>query len=300
MIILKSASRTRQRANTVHGLVVEHGVLSTIDHPGATTVPGTLGYAGSGLGAVNDRGDMVGYYEGRDRPGVEQIFVRDAKGHFATVPGHPGAVYTEVLDITNRGELVGFYYQTDADLAAGISHGFRRGSDGRETPIEVPGAKATAPFHSNDRGQIVGIYLVGDSPYGHGFVWDAGEVEKVDVPGAIDTALFGINNRGQTVGVYVNADNTYHGLLRDPHGTTTPLDARGASPTMGGTQLSGINDRGQLAGTAYDDRGGTTAVLYERGRFTTLAGPGATFTRALDINSRGQAVGDYGVKPAQP
>jgi uncharacterized membrane protein len=282
--------------NTIHGFVARHGAVRTIDHPRATTVPATpAGYAGTGIVGVNGRGDMVGLYEDRGEPGVVRIVVRDRSGRFTTIPDHPGAALTEPVDITNRGEIVGFYYETDADLAAGISHGFRRSADGRYRTIDMPGALVTRPFRINDRGQIAGHYV--DDRGLHGFVWHDGEIETVDVPGAVATVLYGINNRGQTVGAYYGeSDVAFHGFVREPDGRVTTVDVPGDAPEAG-TQFVSINDRGQIAATVDDGRGSTSGFLYERGRFTPIRPRDAVFTRPLDINDRGQVVGDYGTRP---
>ena len=57
-----------------------------------------------------------------------------------------------------------------------------------------------------------------------------------------------------------------------------------------------LNDRGQVVGLAYDAQGGSRAFLLERGVLTPLDGPGAVYTRALDINNRGEITGDYGTR----
>ena len=68
---------------------------------------------------------------------------------------------------------------------------------------------------------------------------------------------------------------------------------------MGGTQPAAINDRGQIVGLAYDGRGGSRGFLLAGGVFTPLDGTrDAPYTRALDVNNRGQIVGDYGTRPA--
>jgi uncharacterized membrane protein len=280
--------------NTIHGFVARHGAVRTIDHPRATTVPAApTGYAGTDIVGVNDRGDMVGLYEDRGERGGARMVVRDDRGGFTTIPDYPGAALTEPVDITNRGEIVGFYYETDADLAAGISHGFRRSVDGRYRTVDIPSALLTRPFRINDRGQIAGHYV--DDTGLHGFVWHDGEIETVDVPGAVATVLYGINNRGQTVGAYYGeSDVAFHGFVRQPDGRITAVDARGAGA---GTQLVSVNDRGQIAATVDDGRGSTSGILYERGRLTPIRPRDAVFTRPRDINDRGQVVGDYGTRP---
>jgi uncharacterized membrane protein len=80
--------------------------------------------------------------------------------------------------------------------------------------------------------------------------------------------------------------------------TTKATFAPGADPTVGGTQPTSINDRGQIVGLAYDPKGGSRGFLLKRGVLTMIdAKLDAVFTRASDINNRGQIVGDYATKP---
>jgi hypothetical protein len=283
---------------TSHGLLIDDGVLTPIDHPHAATVPRTPdGQTGTATLGVNDRGEILGAYESRDR--VVRHFVRDREGLFAIIDDPPGTrgdgLSYEAVDINNRGEIVGFYN----DEQGATTTGFLRTGRGRFANVDVPGALVTGPFRINDRRQVAGIYVDADGAV-HGFLWDDGDVETIDVPGATATVVLGINNRGQMVGSYIDADGAYRGFLRQRRGDITKLpEAPGADPVSGGTQPAMINDRGQIVGVAYDARGGSRGFLLDRGAFRLLDGArGATYTRALDISNRGQVVGDYGTRPA--
>jgi uncharacterized membrane protein len=280
--------------NTSHGFLVDRGLVTTIDHPGATTIPATpADQAGTATTGINDRGESLGAYEGRDR--VFRHFVRDRKGQFTRIDDPPGgSEFDEYVDINNRGEIVGFY---DDDHGF-TTTGFLRTKKGRFVDIRVPGSLVTGPLKVNDRGQIVGIYLDAEGVV-HGFLRDDGEFETIDVRGAAATVVLGINDRGQTVGSYIDADGSYHGFLRDRHGAVTTLpEVPGADPTMGGTQPAAINNRGQIVGLGYDADGGSRGFLLQDGRLELIdATPDAVFTRPLDINNRGQIVGDYATKP---
>jgi uncharacterized membrane protein len=281
---------------TSHGFLAKDGVLSTIDHPDAATIPRTSdAQTGTGTLGINDRGEVVGVYEGRDR--IVHHFVRDRKGRFTIIKDPPGTsanrLSYETPDINNRGEIVGFY-NDDEDLTTA---GFLRTRKGRFVDINVPGSQATGPLKVNDRRQVVGIYLDAGGAV-HGFLWNEGEFETIDVPGSTATLAIGINNRGQIVGSYVDPGGAYHGFVRSRRGAVTTLpDAPGAEPGSGGTQPASINERGQIVGVGYGAQGGSRGFLFERGLFTPIDGPSAIYSRVLDINNRGRMVGDYGTKP---
>jgi hypothetical protein len=97
---------------TSHGFLAKNGVLTTIDHPDAATIPRSPdSQTGTGTTGINDRGETVGVYEGRDR--IVRHFVRDRRGRFKIIADPPGTsgdrLSYETTDINNRGEIVGFY-----------------------------------------------------------------------------------------------------------------------------------------------------------------------------------------------
>jgi uncharacterized membrane protein len=283
--------------NTSHGFLVDRGSVTSIDHPKATTVPATAdAQAGTVTTGINDHGQVVGAYEGRDR--VVRHFLRDRKGRYTKLEDPPGGSdFDEYVDINNRGDIVGFYN----DDQGVTTTAFLRTRKGRFVDIRVPGAQLTGVLKINERRQVVGLYIAAGAEPGaiHGFVWDDGRYTTVDVPGAAGTAVLGINNRGEMVGSYIDREGRYHGFRRDRRGAVTTLpEAPGADPTMGGTQPVAINDRGRIVGLAYDAQGGSRGFQLRRGELTPIdAAPDAVFTRPLDINNQGHIVGDYGTRP---
>ena len=281
-----------EAGTTGHGFLVDAGVITTIDHPDAPTIPALPdGQAGTLTVGINDRGEVVGVYG--DTELFTRKFVRDRRGRFTLIDDPPSGSAYEIVDINNRGEITGFYND-----AQGTTTGFLRTKKGRFKTLEVPGSQVTAAFRINDRREVVGWYQDAGGVM-HGFLWDGGDFETIDVTGAVATALFGINNRGQMVGFYVDDAGAGHGFLRDRKGHVTVLPhAPGVDPTVERTVPSSINDRGRIVGGVVDARGRSRGFLLERRVFTMIDGaPDAVYTRALDINNRGHIVGDYATRP---
>jgi hypothetical protein len=164
---------------------------------------------------------------------------------------------------------------------------------GRVTPIEPPGAATTTfAFGINNRGQVVGGY---DDTLGraHGFVRDRfGRFTTYDVPGAFSTLVSEINDRGQLVGSYFETEEMFQlgykrGFLLDGR-RLVRIDV----PDALSTEVLGIDNVGRLAGETFDAATGR-GFIWQRGRFTTIPGPGNTFAGATDINERGQICGSF-------
>src|SRR5205807_6998577 len=111
----------------------------------------------------------------------------------------------------------------------------------------------------------------------------------IDVPSTFGTRTraFAINDAGQIAGTFTSGNS--HGFLLSG-GVFTRIDDPSAD---GGTDVSGINASGQIAGT-YFFAGISHGFLRDAsGHFTTLDVPLANNTFAEGINDAGQIVGRY-------
>ncbi|TMB72357.1 MAG: hypothetical protein E6J54_10350 [Deltaproteobacteria bacterium] len=174
-------------------------------------------------------------------------FFRDRTGQ-CTIIDFPGANLTEAIGVNDDGQVVGDYRD-----ANGIFHGFFWDA-GQFLTIDVPfpEARLTTPSGINNIGQIVGFYFdnnVTESfPNGHdrGFLYDNGIFTSFDFPDAVATFPVDLNDNGQIVGIFAtDTDSTGRSFLLDA-GRFTTFDV----PFSGvvATQVSGINNRGQIVG----------------------------------------------------
>jgi probable HAF family extracellular repeat protein/YD repeat-containing protein len=130
-----------------------------------------------------------------------------------------------------------------------------------------------------------------------GFLLERGRYTRFDAPDAVvQTVPFGINNRGVIVGKHTDAAGVDHGFRRDARGRFVTIDVPGGVPT----QLTKINDRGQIVGRysqthtdIQDPDSIARGFLLDRGSLTRIDVPGAAETQAVGINNRGQVVGEY-------
>jgi probable HAF family extracellular repeat protein len=215
---------------TGQGFLMEDGVLSPIDVPGAlATFPLH----------INAKGQIVGIYSEVSETSPLILPLRGfllSDGVYTTIDA-PGASSTLAFGINNRGKIVGSFFDADDQPP----HGFLL-HDGVFTTIDIAGSTGTFATGINARGQIVGVYFAAGTP--HGFLLDRGVCTTIDPPGAQYTQPNDINDRGQVVGQY-EAGGVVHGFLLD-RDTFTTIDAPGGSRV---TQAIGINDRGEIVGT---------------------------------------------------
>lgn len=142
-------------------------------------------------------------------------------------------------------------------------------------------------FSLNDRGQIVGVALVGPEEV-RSFLWNAGTM--IDL-GPGNLVAFDINDRGQIL------LQQFHGRIDEP---TSCFLRDGETMinlwTLGGTQCfaSDLNNRGQVVGVIEESDARisrTSAFLWESGAMTDLGSLGGGYAIATALNDRGQVVG---------
>jgi uncharacterized membrane protein len=155
------------------------------------------------IGDINDRGQIVGYYDDPDRPyNLAGGFLRQPDGRITKLDV-PRALSTHPRCINNRGQIVGSYVDggakpnPDGTIPQGVIHGFvfKRG---RYRSFDAAGAAYTEPIGCNDRGEITGGYQDAAGKE-HGFLLRGRRTTTLDAPHRSANIALGVNNRGEVV-----------------------------------------------------------------------------------------------------
>jgi probable HAF family extracellular repeat protein len=180
---------------------------------------------------------------------------------------YPNALWTRAYGINNLGTIVGQFKD-----ASNVRHAFIY-DRGRYSSFDYPGARLTIPNAINDHGQIVGWFFDGaDVP--HGFLYFQGNFTPIDFPGSSDTLARSINNRGDITGLYDGTQPVTHGFVFES-GKYRAIDSpyfEYPQYVVPQTDVTAINDRGQMVGFAWFDHlfEKQEAFSLDRGVFTAL------------------------------
>ncbi len=231
---------------------------------------GTLGGSTSQAVAINDRGQVVGSSAASD--GSIHAFFWDQRTRGSNRRGMQDLGPGEAVDVNDIGEVVG------NDAGRVFVWGPRTG---RRDLGTLGGINARAT-DLNDRGQIVGSVDVNDGAIveSHAFRWDPRRGFR-DLGVGTATA---INESGQVAGIDIV---NFAGFFWDPSTGRQPVVAN-VGPGLTGfvSQISGINDRAQVIGSAGQ------AFLWDRHMGArSLDTLNALSSGATDVNNRGQVVG---------
>ncbi|MBA4292703.1 hypothetical protein C0431_06990 [bacterium] len=235
----------------------------------------------------------------------------------------PGFDKAQAYDINSSGELAGI----SINFNGGESGGFTENGVWRRFQSDVGGTARA--FAINDLGHVVGVggitgpvgrrailmddpnsgqaksigtlggnfseayginnngYIVGDSGLSNnilrGFIYRNGLMQDIGTLGGVSTSARGINQLAQVTGTSDNSSNEKRAFIYD-NGIMTDLG------TLGGDSHGvAINDSGEVVGYSNNE-----AFLYSNGVMNGLGTLSGTWSKAYDVNSSGQVIGQYG------
>lgn len=246
---------------------------------------------------INDQGQVVG--EARF-PGSNNSYAFLYTNDVTTNLGTLGGSYSVAYGINNSGQVVGMSRNAPVDA---WDRAFLW-SNGVMTDLgTLGGSEGTSEAHAiNDNGQIVGNT---STPSGYrSFLYSNDVMTNLGTLGGhynAQSSASDINDSGQVVGGSFSSasapDFANHAYLYNS-GTMTDLGTLGGSDSW----ARAINNSSQIVGEASTATHGQHAFIYANGVMNDIntllapSNPGWTFTRANDINDRGQIVG-MGVNP---
>jgi probable HAF family extracellular repeat protein len=226
-----------------------------------TPLPLLGGNNGQG-GGINNRGQIVGVSETPNPAPICSPFFLQVEaaiwqnGNVQELPPFPGDTDGFANGINDNGQAVGL---TIFCVTAGVANLravlWPKGPNGAVIDLgNLGGAGGNIAFDINNKGQVVGQSdLPGDTTH-RAFLWQNGVMTDLGTILGLPVSLAnGINNKGQIVGFSqdLNSNNTVawlwqNGVMTDLN-TLIPPD----SPWFL-IEALGINDRGQIAGPAFN------------------------------------------------
>ena len=236
-----------------------------------TALPTLGGNNGQAFG-VNNRGQVVGIaetaiYDASCIPpqvlDFEAVIWGPNVDQIQELPVFPGDPIAAAIAINDKGQVVGTSGLCGVpDSLAGAIHAVLW-QNGSVTDLgSFGGVMNNAGLAINNAGQVVGISdLPGDTTT-HAFLWQNGVMTDLGMlPGDFLSIANDINDKGQVVGISCDVNFNCRAFLWE-NDVMTDLNALipPDSPlylTYGG----GINDRGEIAGQAFDQNTGDTPAF---------------------------------------
>jgi YVTN family beta-propeller protein len=296
-----------QDANGVfHGFTRSpSGSFTTADFPGA---------AASQFTDINSSGVLVGVYDLGD-PTTNISFIDD-HGVFTSFEDPAAAPMQTVALAINSGNFISGSF-TDP---GGTDHGFVRSPNAQFNNFDFPFADFTDAVKINDIGQVVGQYST-NFP-NHGFVLTGAmglsgmpspcQFLSFDYPDSQASGARGTNRTGQITGIFrVRGDSARHGFLATPKpganlaSNTHCLASSGPAanphvdfksfdfPGAMNTQATAITPSGLIVGRYNSPDGVQHGFTLRSGVYSSVDGPGATFTDVAWANAREDLVGSF-------
>ncbi len=261
-----------------------------VDVTGAdVTAPTGIDNAGVIVGTVDpNRSDEAGFY--------------GTIGSYTTI-AYPGSIFTSATGISPLGTIVGTY--TLGQERISLSGYELSGTTFTDISIDA----VTVPLSINLQGDVAGA--AGQGFGSSGYLDIGGQITGIEnIGGVFVSSIAGLNDSGDYVGNFTpyptdgtvppNPPQDYSNFAFEVAGsTTTIIDVPGSYST----QVTGINDGGEIVGYYYDnagtpgvpEEGAEHGFIYENGQYQTIDYPGSGGGTALTgINDLGEIVGTYG------
>lgn len=223
----------------------------------------TLGGNNSFATTANNRGQITGYAETNTQdpnciaPQVfdfEGVIWGPKEGQIQELPPYRGDAIAAAFGINDKGQAVGGSGICGPFNPSSFTHAVLWQNGTVKNLGSLGGAMLNAALIINNRGEVVGASdLAGDAVY-HAFLWteNTGMQDLGTLPGDSVSSAESINEKSQAVGFSCDQNGNCRAVLWK-NGVATDLN----SLVLPGTTLylvnaSDINDRGEIAGYAYD------------------------------------------------
>ncbi len=211
--------------------------------------------------------------------------------------GTLGGTYSYAYGINDSGQVVGTAYTTSVDGAEYYQHAFLYSGNGPMQDLgTLPGGTWSYASGINNSGQIVGGAQT-PTTAAHAFLYNgSGPMQDLGTlsGGTYDSFANAINNSGQVVGRsdwYSPGGTQTHAFLYSGSGPMQDL-----TTSIGRDRAYGINDSGQVVGSAWNDQGDSYAFRTSPNSpinpaTDNLGTLGGSVSGANGINNSGQVVG---------
>lgn len=236
--------------NLIRGFAWKNGVMAALP---------TLGGNNSGALGVNNLGQIVGAAETANQdpncvpPQVldfEAVVWGPNPGQIAVLPVFPGDSSAAAFAINDQGQVVGASGPCQFPAPA-----FRHAVMWQRDTVTDLGSLGGVMFNAanaiNNLGQVVGQSDLPGDAVTHAFFWQNGLLTDLGtLPGDSNSIAFDINDKGQVVGISCDVNFNCRPFLWE-NGAMTDLNT--LIPPNSPLYLtfgSGINDRGEITGTA--------------------------------------------------